>query len=168
MLKAKLGRIQLKTPLVLASGILGTNAQIMKRCIDNGAGAVTLKSIGPIERNGHNNPTVLAFDSGLINAVGLPTPGYLNMDEEWEEINRIIKEPIIASVYGSSVEEYCRIIKYISKFNPSIIELNVSCPNKKAGMAFGKNAELVSELIREVKKCTKLPIMPKLTPNCDN
>jgi dihydroorotate dehydrogenase (NAD+) catalytic subunit len=167
-INTSLGHIALKKPLVLASGILGTNAAIMRRCIDDGCGAVTMKSIGPVERLGHQNPTVIDFGAGMINAVGLPTPGYLNMDEEWKELAHQIKEPIIASIYGSSVEDYCNIIKYINKFNPTIIELNVSCPNKKAGMSFGKSCDLVAELVSEAKKCTKIPIMPKLTPNCDN
>ncbi len=167
-MQTNLGKLNLKSPTVLASGIMGTSAQIMKRCIDNGCGAVTTKSIGPKERLGHNNPTVIDFGCGLINAVGLPTPGYKNMDDEWKEIKNLIHDPVIASVYGGSVEEYCEIIRYIEKYTPDIIELNVSCPNKKSGMAFGKSSDLVFELVKKAKRCTKIPIMPKLTPNCND
>src|SRR3989338_5284510 len=98
MLKTTFCKIGLHNPLVLASGILGTSVDLLKRVVDNGAGAVTTKSIGPIEREGHNNPTVVEIENGLYNAVGLPTPGYLNMNDElkgWKEIN----VPLIASVY---------------------------------------------------------------------
>jgi len=167
MLKTTFCKIELHSPLVLASGILGTSVDLLKRVAANGAGAVTTKSIGPVEREGHNNPTVVEIKNGLYNAVGLPTPGYLRMDEEfkrWKEL----KVPLIASVYGSSVDGYIKIVQYIQKFNPSIIELNISCPNKDDGMIFGKSAELTKRLVRSVKEVTNIPIMPKLTPNCDN
>ncbi len=167
MLKTNFCEIELQNPLVLASGILGTSIDLLKRVIANGAGAVTTKSIGPIEREGHNNPTVVEIENGLYNAVGLPTPGYLNMDDEfkrWKEI----KVPLIASIYGSSVEDYINITKYIKKYKPSIIELNISCPNKDDGMIFGKDKDLTKKLVKAVKEISTVPIMPKLTPNCDN
>ena len=116
MLKTTFCKIELHSPLVLASGILGTSVDLLKRVAANGAGAVTTKSIGPVEREGHNNPTVVEIKNGLYNAVGLPTPGYLRMDEEfkrWKEL----KVPLIASVYGSSVDGYIKIVQYIQKFN---------------------------------------------------
>lgn len=167
MLKTNFGKIELQNPLVLASGILGTSVDLLKRVISNGAGAVTTKSIGPAEREGHNNPTVVEIEKGLYNAVGLPTPGYLNMNDEfkrWNEIN----VPLIASIYGSSIEDYVKITKHIQKYKPDFIELNISCPNKEDGMLFGNSAELTKELVSAVKSVSKIPIMPKLTPNCSN
>jgi dihydroorotate dehydrogenase (NAD+) catalytic subunit len=167
MLRTKFCKIALQSPLVLASGILGTSVELMQRVIDNGVGAVTTKSIGPVEREGHDNPTMVEIENGLYNAVGLPTPGYLNMGEEFKQWKNL-KAPLIASIYGSSIEDYVKIAAYISKFKPSIIELNISCPNKDDGMIFGKSKELTKGLVSAVKKATKIPIMPKLTPNCNN
>ena len=167
MLDIELCGIKLKNPTVLASGILGTSVDLLKRVEANGAVAVTTKSIGPVEREGHNNPTVVEIENGLYNAVGLPTPGYLNMNEEFERWNEL-KVPLIASIYGSSVEDYVSIAKYIQKYEPSIIELNISCPNKEDGMIFGVDEELTKELIKAVKSVSLIPIMPKLTPNCYN
>jgi len=167
MLETNFCKIELQNPLVLASGILGTSIDLLNRVAKNGAGAVTTKSIGPIEREGHNNPTIVEIENGLYNAVGLPTPGYLNMDEEfkrWKEL----KVPLIASIYGSSVKDYVDIAEYIQKYTPSIIELNISCPNKDDGMVFGKSTEMTKELVSSVRAVSKIPIMPKLTPNCDN
>jgi len=166
-LNTKLGKIELKNPIVLASGILGTNVEILNRCAANGCGAVTTKSIGPIEREGNKNPSVVEIGNGIYNAVGLPTPGYLNMDYEFEEW-RQIKVPLIVSIYGSSVDDYVAITKYLQKYKPSMIELNISCPNKDDGMVFGKDKELTKKLVRAVKSVSLIPIMPKLTPNCDN
>ena len=166
-LRTRMGKAELENPTVLASGILGTSAELMQRVTDNGAGAVTTKSIGPIERDGHKNPTVVEIENGLINAVGLPTPGYLNMDDEFKEWKKL-SVPLIASIYGSCVEDYVKIAAYIQKYKPAIIELNISCPNKDDGMVFGKSAELTFKLVRAVKEVSRIPIMPKLTPNCEN
>ncbi len=167
MLKQNFCEIELQNPLVLASGIFGTSVELLNRAASNGAGAVTIKSIGPVEREGNPNPTVVEIEKGLYNAVGLPTPGYLNMDEElkqWKDIN----VPLIASIYGSSIEDYVNITEHIQKFKPAIIELNISCPNKDDGMVFAKSPGLTKDLVKAVKSTTDIPIMPKLTPNCDN
>lgn len=166
MLKTKIGNVELRTPLVLASGILGTSVELMKRVASNGAGAVTTKSIGPKLREGNANPCVIEIENGIYNAVGLPTPGYLDMHEEflgWKEID----VPVIASIYGSSIKDYLNIAEYIQQYNPDIIELNISCPNKEDGMVFGKSAKMSAKLVRAVKEVSSIPIMPKLTPNCD-
>lgn len=167
MLNTELCGIKLKNPTVLASGFLGTSVELMQRVADNGAGAVTTKSIGPVERDGHNNPTVVEIGNGLYNAVGLPTPGYLNMDEELKAWKNL-KVPLIASIYGSSVEDYVKIAKHLQKYKPAIIELNISCPNKADGMVFAKDENLSKELVKAVKKVSSIPIMPKMTPNCGN
>ena len=167
MLQTNFCKIELQNPLVLASGILGTSIDLLKRVEFNGAGAVTTKSIGPIEREGHNNPTVVEIENGLYNAVGLPTPGYLNMNDEFKRWNEI-KVPLIASIYGSSIGDYVKITEHLQKYKPDIIELNISCPNKDDGMVFGSSASLTKELISKVKAVSEIPIMPKLTPNCSN
>ncbi|MCD4740536.1 dihydroorotate dehydrogenase [archaeon] len=165
MLKTKLAGIKLKNPTVLCSGILGTSAAILKRVERNGAGALTLKSIGPQPREGHNNPTVIAYESGLLNAVGLSTPGYKNMEEEWKELQDI-KIPVIASIYGGSIEEFVEIAEFVAEKKPSMIELNISCPNtKKHGQLFGFEPDVAGEVVSKVKAVSKVPIMPKLTPN---
>ena len=166
MLGVKLCNIKLDNPTVLASGFLGTSVGLMKRVADNGAGAVTTKSIGPIERDGHNNPAVVEIKDGIYNAVGLPSPGYLNMGREFRGWKGL-KIPLIASIYGSSVEDYVKIAEHLQKYKPNIIELNVSCPNKEDGMIFGLSEESTKKLVKAVKSVSAIPIMPKLTPNCD-
>ena len=167
MLRTKFCNVELQNPLVLASGILGTSVELMNRVVDNGAGAITTKSIGPVERDGHNNPTIVEIDNGIYNAVGLPTPGYLNMGSEFRKWKQA-KAPLIASIYGSSIRDYVHIVEYIQKFKPSMIELNISCPNKDDGMTFGASPRLTSQLVKAVKLVSKVPIMPKLTPNCND
>ncbi len=162
--------IKLRNPTVLASGILGTNAEILIRTAkEGGAGAVTMKSIGPCEKDGYANPTILEWEHGLINAVGLPSPGYKNTEEELKQLEKS-GIPLIASVYAHSIEEYAEIAGFAEKFKPAMIELNMSCPHSKGeGMPFGLDEETAGQVVKAVKKVSgKTPVMPKLTPQALN
>jgi dihydroorotate dehydrogenase (NAD+) catalytic subunit len=167
MLGVKLCNTELGNPTILASGILGTSVSLLKRVADSGAGAVTTKSIGPEPRNGNKNPSVLEWEHGLINAVGLPSPGYKAMGDELEQLTELGK-PWIASIYGNSAKDYSTIASYVSRFSPDFIELNISCPNKKDGTVFATDEKLSKKLVSIVKRATSLPVIAKLTPNCAN
>ena len=156
--------VKLKNPIVLASGILGTNAAILERVAASGAGAVTLKSIGPVERNANNNPSVLAWDHGLINAVGLPSSGY--KDYNWEGYDQL-SCPLFVSIYGSTVEEYVEVAKAVN-LKGKIVEINISCPNKNDGMSFCLNIEAAIEVVKSVKRAVPVPVFVKLSPNVPN
>ena len=160
--------IKLKNPMVLASGVLGNSKDILERVHENGCGLVTMKSIGPEPRDGHNNPTVIDLGCGLINAVGLPSPGYLNMENEWKDLkNRDF--PIIASIYGGSVREYQMVAEFVSLKKPDFIEINISCPNsEKHGMIFGVNPQSSHDVVAAVKKVINVPLIVKLTPQALN
>ncbi|MFH2092192.1 MAG: dihydroorotate dehydrogenase [Pseudomonadota bacterium] len=154
----------LKNPMVLASGILGNSRDILERVHQNGCGLVTMKSIGPEPRDGHKNPTVIDLGHGMINAVGLPTPGHLNMEAEWNDLEDR-DFPIIASIYGGSVAEYQEVARFVSRKAPNFIEINISCPNsEKHGMIFGINAQSSRDVVAAVKKVINVPLIVKLTP----
>lgn len=164
MLETNFAGIRLQNPTVLASGILGVNAAMMIRVANCGAGAVTTKSIGIAERAGHRNPTVIGLEHGMLNAVGLPTPGYKNMEEEWEKLKGL-KVPLIASIYGRSAEEFGEIAAFVASKKPAIIELNLSCPNVH-GEIFSCNPEATYQIVCAVREVSgQIPVMPKLTPN---
>ncbi len=154
----------LKNPLVLASGVLGNNCDILERVHKNGCGLVTMKSIGPEPRDGHKNPTVIDLGHGMINAVGLPSPGYLNMENEWKDLEKR-DFPLIASIYGGSVREYQMVAEFVSLKKPDFIEINISCPNsEKHGMIFGVNPQSSHDVVSAVKKVINVPLIVKLTP----
>jgi dihydroorotate dehydrogenase (NAD+) catalytic subunit len=154
----------LKNPLVLASGVLGNNKGILERVHENGCGLVTMKSIGPAIRDGHKNPTVIDLGHGMINAVGLPSPGYLHMEEEWKDLEKR-NFPLNASIYGGSVEEYQTVARFVSKKQPDFIEINISCPNSEQhGMIFGVNEQSSFDVVSAVKKVIDVPLIAKLTP----
>jgi len=170
MLETSFAGLKMRNPTVLASGFLGTTAGLMARVIEEGgAGAVTTKSIGPVEKDAYPNPTVLEWEHGLINAVGLPTPGYKGMEKELAELQEC-KIPAIASIYGNTVEQYAEIAEFAARFRPGMIELNMSCPHSKGqGQPFGMGCEIAKEVVSAVKKAAGgIPIMPKLTPQAEN
>ena len=168
MLTTELAGIRLKNPTILAAGLLGTSASILKRVASSGAGAITTKSIGPVPRAGNANPTVLCVGEVMMNAVGLPSPGYQNMEREWAELKGV-EVPIIASFYAGSIDEFIEVVEAIVPHKPALLDVNIGCPNTKShGMIFGKDPETAGELIGRIKDVAgKIPVMPKLTPNAD-
>ncbi len=153
-------------PAVLPSGFLGVNAEVLLRVLDEGgAGAVTMKSIGLVEREGNPNPTVVPWEHGVINAVGLPTPGIENLNDEWQGLNGRM-DRVIASILGGSFEDFEEVAKAVAVHKPALIEPNISCPHAKGhGQAFGLRAEDAAKVTEKVKNAVgKIPVMPKMTP----
>lgn len=162
--------VRLRNPLVLASGIIGTHASLLARAGQAGAGAVTTKSCGPVPRQGHANPTVVDWGGGLINAVGLPNPGA----EAEVEILRAAKArlndlgvPLIASLFGGTVEEFGQVAEIVAGAAPDLIEVNMSCPNVRSelGEPFASSRASAAAVTRAVRAATELPMAVKLAPN---
>lgn len=162
--------IKLGNPLILASGIRGSNTNLIIRAGEQGAGAATTKSCSLSPREGHKSPTIARYSDSMINAVGLSNPGAL---VEQGEIARAVKEskiPIIASVYESSPENFAKVAKIIADAKPAMIELDASCPNvHKEGKMFSSTPQDASALVKEVKNQVKdIPISIKLASNVPN
>ncbi|MBI2128696.1 dihydroorotate dehydrogenase [Candidatus Woesearchaeota archaeon] len=170
MLTTKLCGIRLENPAILASGILGVTASSLINAANNGAGAVTTKSISLEERKGHNNPVIVTFEAGMINAVGLSSPGIENGIEEVKEFKRRSKTPIIASIFASKTLDFGEAAKRISESKPDLIEVNISCPNVEAefGKPFAADAKVAASVAEIVKNNTKTPVFVKLSPNVSN
>ncbi|MGQ9457093.1 MAG: dihydroorotate dehydrogenase [Anaerolineae bacterium] len=162
--------IRLRNPLVLASGVLGTEPGILHRVGLAGAGAVTSKSCSLLPRRGHPNPTVLDWGPGLINAVGLANPGV-------EAQVRILREArerlagegvaLFASVVAGTVEEFAEVARRVAAAEPDLIEVNISCPNviSEFGELFATRPESAAAVTRAVKEATDIPVSIKLSPN---
>jgi dihydroorotate dehydrogenase (NAD+) catalytic subunit len=157
-------------PLVLASGILGTEAALIERVARCGAGAVTSKSAGPLPRTGHPNPTVLDWGAGLINAVGLANPGAASEAAILKEAKARLAPlgvPLIASIFADTVEGFAEVARAIGAAAPDLIEVNISCPNVAAefGRPFALEPESAAAVTRAVRAATALPVSVKLSPN---
>lgn len=175
-LKVKLVNKYLDSPLVLASGILGTEAELMARVATTGVGAVSTKSCGLKPRFGHENPTVIAFEHGLLNAVGLSNPG---VEAEIVEIKKLktllnkkqLKTKIIASFFGFSSEEFVKVAGLLVKARPDYLEMNPSCPNvaSENKECFSDTPSGIYQLTKAVKSVIgDIPLIVKLSPNVTN
>lgn len=169
-IKTKIANVELNNPMILASGILGVTASSLVNVTNNGAGAVTTKSISLEERKGHNNPVIITFEGGILNAVGLSSPGIENGIEEIKEFKKRAKTPIIASIFASKTAEFGEAAKRISEAKPDLIEANISCPNVEAefGKPFAADAKSAASVTKIVKSNTKIPVFVKLSPNVPN
>lgn len=180
--------IKLSNPTILPSGILGTTKALLKRVAENGAGAVTIKSVSIEARDGHKNPTVIPlgpplikgegmgyppFAKGeeggfvsMINAVGYSNPGVEEAVKEFANLHEV-GIPVIASVVGTEVEDFARIAERLSSNNFAAIEIPLSCPHTPGfGLLAGHGTpEATFKIVSVVRKATKLPIFVKLSPN---
>lgn len=165
-LNLEIAGLQLTNPTMLASGILGLSAPILKRMVEAGAGAVVTKSVGLKSRRGYPNPTVVQVDCGLLNAVGLPNPGIHRFADEIRELSEAVEAPVIVSIYGFSPEEFADVADVAVEAGADALELNVSCPHvEKTGSEIGQVPQLVEEVVKSVKERVKKPVFAKLTPN---
>ncbi|MEM2971709.1 MAG: dihydroorotate dehydrogenase [Candidatus Bathyarchaeia archaeon] len=165
-LEVNLAGLKLFNPTMLASGILGYSAQTLESIANSGVGAVVTKSVGLKPRMGYANPTIVQTSCGLINAMGLPNPGIEEYTKEIQTAKKVLKVPLIVSVYGYSKEEYATVALKAVDASADAVELNVSCPHvKETGMEIGQNPETVKEIVKGVKSAVYKPVFVKLSPN---
>ncbi len=171
-LAVRLCGVPLRNPLILASGILGTEAQLLARVAAAGAGAVTAKSCSLQPRAGHPNPTVLAWEHGLINAVGLANPGVQAEVQELRRAKTLLKPSgaaLVASIFADTVENYAQVAARIAESEPDLIEVNISCPNvhDEFGTPFAADPLAAAEVTAAVKEAVgdRVPVLVKLSPN---
>lgn len=154
------GGVSLTNHLILAAGVLGTTGASLRRMLRSGAGGVVTKSIGPSPRYGHPGPCLAVLEDGILNAMGLPNPASAFS----EELGAVAGEPVIASIFGGSPEEFRTVAGWFAG-KVSGFELNLSCPHAEGyGAALGSDPALVEECTRAVTSYN-LPTWVKLTPN---
>ena len=161
----------MQNPLILASGFLGVSKEMLKRVAENGAGAVTIKSISLQPRLGHHNPTVLALDdiNALINAVGYSNPGLKEAEKEFAVLSDV-PSPVIGSIVGENAQEFAALAQAFNKLPFAAIELPLSCPHTPGfGLLAGHGTvEATAEITSAVKKVTKKPVIVKISPSIQN
>ncbi|MGI0131472.1 MAG: dihydroorotate dehydrogenase, partial [Thermoplasmata archaeon] len=165
-LRAAVGAVAFRNPLLLASGIWGESGRSLLGAYEAGAGGVVSKSIGAEPRPGYPNPTVEQYgDWGFLNAMGLPNPGIGSYPEEIRRA-RTGGAPVVGSIFAPTAEEFAALARAMELTGVCAIELNLSCPHARGlGSEIGSDPELVKEVTRSVKAATRLPVWAKLTPN---
>ena len=169
-LSVKLAGLELKTPVVTASGTFGYGAEYRGALDYSKIGAVTAKGVRLDPWPGNPMPRHCEVYGGLVNAIGLQGPGVENfvkyiLPYSLGEMGGAVK--MIVNIWGGSIEEYAEVAARLDGVEGvSAIELNVSCPNvKQGGHTFGQDPDVLSGLVKKVRAATKLAIIPKLAPN---
>ena len=160
-LSTSIGKIELNSPAMLASGILGISLDVFNRLYRSGAGAVVTKSLSIEPWEGYPNPTIFSVNGGgWMNAVGLSNPGASNFAKMIEPNQDV---PIMVSLVGSVPEDFEMMIKEFTNCKVTAFELNLSCPHvAKVGLEVGDDPELVKKIVTTVKNSTSIPVIAKV------
>jgi len=166
-LSVQLGPLRLKTPLMSASGCFGYGVEYAGTVDLAALGAVVVKGLFLSERDGHPPPRIVETPAGMLNAIGLQGIGVRRFAREKMPELRRLGATVVVNVCGTTVDEYVEVSKVLSDTEGvAALELNISCPNiKEGGISFGSNLVGTRQVVSAVRKATRLPIIPKLTPN---
>ena len=165
-MKVNIAGVEWNNPVTVASGTFGSGAEFAEFVDLNRLGAVTTKGVANIPWEGNPTPRVAETYGGMMNAVGLQNPGIDVFCERDIPFLRQYDTKIIVNVCGKSTEDYCEVVERLADEEVDMLEINISCPNVKAGgIAFGQNPKAAEEITRSVKKYAKQPVIMKLSPN---
>lgn len=159
--------LELKNPIIPASGCFGFGEEYAKYYDIGKLGSIMIKATTAEARFGNPTPRVAETPSGMLNAIGLQNPGLEAVMTQKLPALEQYDLPIIANVAGACEEDYVEVCAKIGDApNVKAIELNISCPNvKHGGIAFGTDPDVAFQLTQAVKKVAKVPIYVKLSPN---
>ena len=165
-MKVNLAGVELKNPVMTASGTFGSGAEYSEFVDLNKLGAVVTKGVANVPWPGNPTPRVAETASGMLNAIGLQNPGIDVFCERDIPFLKKYDTKIIVNVCGKSTEDYCEVVERLGNEPVDLLEINVSCPNvKEGGIAFGQDPKALEAITKEVKKYAKQPIIMKLSPN---
>ncbi|MDO4308231.1 MAG: dihydroorotate dehydrogenase [Eubacteriales bacterium] len=165
-MSVNLAGVELKNPVMTASGTFGSGMEYSEFVDLNHLGAVVTKGVANVPWPGNPTPRVVETPSGMLNAIGLQNPGINVFCERDLPFLQKFDTKIIVNVCGKSTEDYCEVVERLGSEKVDLLEINVSCPNvKEGGIAFGQNPRALEAITKEVKKYAKQPIIMKLSPN---
>ena len=166
-LSVQIGKLALQNPVMTASGTFGYGAEYAELIDLNQLGAVVVKGICLSPVRGNPTPRTVEVASGLINAIGLQGPGVDGFIKKHWPFLKALKVPTIINIWGTTVEEYAEVARRFDALGGvGALELNVSCPNIKAGGAqFGTDLKLLGQVVAACRRETKLPLITKMSPN---
>lgn len=158
--------VELKNPVMTASGTFGSGMEYGEFVDLNKLGAVVTKGVANVPWEGNPTPRVAEVYGGMLNAIGLQNPGIDVLMERDLPFLQQYDTRIIVNVCGKTVEDYVEVVEKLSDSPADLLEINVSCPNVKEGaIAFGQKPEALSDITKQIKKHAKQPVIMKLSPN---
>lgn len=164
--KVNLAGVELKNPVMTASGTFGSGEEYSEFVDLNELGAVVTKGVANVPWPGNPTPRIAETYGGMLNAIGLQNPGIDVFCKRDIPFLKQFDTKIIVNVCGKSTEDYCEVVERLADEPVDLLEINISCPNvKEGGIAFGQNPKAVEAITKEVKKYAKQPVIMKLSPN---
>ena len=164
--KVNLAGVELKNPVMTASGTFGSGAEYSEFYDLGELGAVVTKGVANVPWPGNPTPRIAETYGGMINAIGLQNPGIDVFCERDIPFLKKYDTKIIVNVCGKTTEDYCAVVERLAQEDVDMLEINISCPNvKEGGIAFGQDPKAVEAITKEVKKRAKQPVIMKLSPN---
>lgn len=164
--KVRIAGVELKNPVMTASGTFGSGMEYGEFVDLNRLGAVVTKGVANVPWPGNPTPRIAETYGGMLNAIGLQNPGIDVFLERDLPFLSQFDTRIIVNVCGKSVEDYLQVTEKLAGSPADLLEINVSCPNVKEGaIAFGQNAQCLFDITSRIKKKAKQPIIMKLSPN---
>lgn len=158
--------VELKNPVMTASGTFGSGMEYGEFVDLNKLGAVVTKGVANVPWEGNPTPRVAEVYGGMLNAIGLQNPGIDVFMERDLPFLQKYDTKIIVNVCGKTVEDYVEVVEKLSDSPADLLEINVSCPNVKEGaIAFGQKPEALSDITKQIKRHAKQPVIMKLSPN---
>ncbi|MGD9022386.1 MAG: dihydroorotate dehydrogenase [Deltaproteobacteria bacterium] len=166
-LAVEVGGIWMKNPVMTASGTFGYGEEFAKLVDLRRLGGIVVKGLSIRPSAGNPPPRTAETCGGMLNAIGLENIGLEAFVQERLPFLKTLAIPIILNIYGDEIEAYAELAERIQDVGGIAgIEVNISCPNVKAGgMAFGTDPKMAFEVVRAVRKRTRLPLIAKLSPN---
>ena len=166
-LSVNIGKLQMKNPVMTASGTFGYGEEFADFIDITRIGGIIVKGTTLHKREGNPYPRMAETPSGMLNAVGLQNKGVKYFSDHIYHRIKDIQTHMIVNVSGSAIEDYVKTAEIINELDKiPAIELNISCPNvKQGGMAFGVTTKGVSEVVQAVRSAYKKTLIVKLSPN---
>lgn len=166
-MRVDIGGLDLKNPVMTASGTFGYGEEYSGYLDLDRLGAVIVKGLSLEPRTGNPPPRIMETPSGMLNAVGLQNVGVRKFIDDKLPWLRTIDSRVIANIFGETIEDYASVADILNDADGvDAIEVNISCPNvKKGGMTFGSDPVIAGEVTKAVKNVSCLPVIVKLTPN---
>ncbi|HIC84727.1 MAG TPA: dihydroorotate dehydrogenase [Desulfobacterales bacterium] len=166
-LSTKLGPLELKNPVIAASGTFGYGREYCRFVPPDSLGGIVVKGISLKPKAGNPPPRIVETPSGMLNAIGLANIGVEAFVEEKLPWLRTLETKVFVNIYGHRLEEYRAVASALRGLEGvDALEVNVSCPNvEKGGMAFGTDPKMAARVTELVVSSTDKPVIVKLTPN---
>ena len=158
--------VELKNPVMTASGTFGSGAEYSEFVDLSKLGAVVTKGVANVPWPGNPTPRVAEVYGGMLNAIGLQNPGIDVFVKRDIPFLKQYDTKIVVNVCGRSTKDYCEVVERLADEPVDLLEINISCPNvKEGGIAFGQNPKSVEDITKEIKRVAKQPVIMKLSPN---